>query len=260
MANEYIKSSTLQVTSGKLHIVSTLPVTAEAEDLVYIPNDGFYYYSSNQWTKLINLAADSVGNFIGEIIPSIGATGEDYLVCDGSTFNAATYPDLYNLLGTNVLPDYRECVLYGAGGDFGYNGPAPKSIVGHNHGHYNIRHTHDAGGNPYYCPPHEHYNMYHVNWPAYHNTSGGQEYNTRTGGFWPDPDHNNMGAGLHPYLDFRRASNAALKSTGTNWIANWNAASIKCGDLYTNSCSIGASGDGIFRGYTYYVKYKIRAK
>ena len=256
MANEYIKSSTLQVTGGKLHIVSILPVTAEAEDLVYIPNDGFYYYSSNQWTKLINLAADSVGNFIGEIIPSIGATGEDYLICDGSTFNASTYPDLYNLLGTNVLPDYRECVLYGAGGDFGYNGPLPKSIVGHNHGNTTHRHSHSV----VYCPPHEHYNMYHVNWPAYHNTSGGQEYNTRTGGFWPDPEHLNPSAGTHPYLNFARGPNNALKSAGTNWIANWNTATIHAGNLLTNVCSIASSGDGVFRGYTYYVKYKIRAK
>lgn len=256
MANEYIKSSTLQVTGGKLRIVSTLPVTAEAEDLVYIPNDGFYYYSSNQWTKLINLAADSVGNFIGEIIPSIGATGEDYLICDGSTFNAATYPDLYNLLGTNVLPDYRECVLYGAGGDFGYNGPLPKSVTGHDHGSLTHRHSHSV----VYCPAHEHYNMYHVNWPAYHNTSGGQEYNARTGGFWPDPEHlGNYTSGL-PYRDFTRGSNKALKSAGTNWIANWNTATIHAGTLLTNVCSIGASGDGIFRGYTYYVKYKIRAK
>lgn len=29
-----------------------------------------------------------------------------YLYCDGSTFNAATYPALYAYLGSNVLPDY----------------------------------------------------------------------------------------------------------------------------------------------------------
>ncbi|MBK8192233.1 MAG: tail fiber protein [Lewinellaceae bacterium] len=30
-----------------------------------------------------------------------------WLVCDSSTFDAATYPDLYAILGGNTLPDFR---------------------------------------------------------------------------------------------------------------------------------------------------------
>lgn len=37
-----------------------------------------------------------------------------YLYCDGSTFDKNAYPALYMYLGTNVLPDYRECVMVGA--------------------------------------------------------------------------------------------------------------------------------------------------
>ena len=37
-----------------------------------------------------------------------------YLYCDGSTFDQNVYPALYMYLGTNVLPDYRECVMVGA--------------------------------------------------------------------------------------------------------------------------------------------------
>lgn len=37
-----------------------------------------------------------------------------YLYCDGSTFDENAYPALYRYLGTNVLPDYRECVMVGA--------------------------------------------------------------------------------------------------------------------------------------------------
>lgn len=37
-----------------------------------------------------------------------------YLYCDGSTFDENKYPALYMYLGTNVLPDYRECVMVGA--------------------------------------------------------------------------------------------------------------------------------------------------
>lgn len=38
----------------------------------------------------------------------------NYLYCDGSTFDETQYPELYLYLGTNVLPDYRECVPVGA--------------------------------------------------------------------------------------------------------------------------------------------------
>jgi hypothetical protein len=38
----------------------------------------------------------------------------NYLYCDGSTFDETQYPELYLYLGTNVLPDYRECVQVGA--------------------------------------------------------------------------------------------------------------------------------------------------
>ena len=37
-----------------------------------------------------------------------------YLYCDGSTFDENAYPALYMYLGSNVLPDYRECVMVGA--------------------------------------------------------------------------------------------------------------------------------------------------
>jgi microcystin-dependent protein len=33
---------------------------------------------------------------------------ENYLILDGSTFDQAVYPDLYAVLGTNVLPDLRQ--------------------------------------------------------------------------------------------------------------------------------------------------------
>lgn len=37
-----------------------------------------------------------------------------YLYCDGSTFDENAYPALYMYLGSNILPDYRECVMVGA--------------------------------------------------------------------------------------------------------------------------------------------------
>lgn len=70
----------------------------------------------NGQKKIIPLTADTgtgapVGTLISQYkkIPMSG-----YLYCDGSTFDQNAYPALYMYLGTNVLPDYRECVMVGA--------------------------------------------------------------------------------------------------------------------------------------------------
>lgn len=66
--------------------------------------------------KIIPLTTDTgtgapVGTLISQYkkVPMSG-----YLYCDGSTFDQNAYPALYMYLGTNVLPDYRECVMVGA--------------------------------------------------------------------------------------------------------------------------------------------------
>jgi microcystin-dependent protein len=35
-------------------------------------------------------------------------------LCNGSTFNITTYPELYQVLGTNILPDLRNQFIRGA--------------------------------------------------------------------------------------------------------------------------------------------------
>ena len=66
--------------------------------------------------KIVPLTTDTgtgapVGTLISQYkkVPMSG-----YLYCDGSTFDENVYPALYMYLGTNVLPDYRECVMVGA--------------------------------------------------------------------------------------------------------------------------------------------------
>lgn len=55
------------------------------------------------------------GNPVGSLLTTYKKLQpRNYLYCDGSTFNASQYPALYLYLGTNVLPDYRECVMVGA--------------------------------------------------------------------------------------------------------------------------------------------------
>lgn len=50
-----------------------------------------------------------VGGFAG------GVPNDNWLECDGSTFDQYKYPALYTYLGTNVLPDYRNRFLEGVG-------------------------------------------------------------------------------------------------------------------------------------------------
>ena len=66
--------------------------------------------------KIVPLTSDTgtgapVGTLVSQYkkMPMSG-----YLYCDGSTFDENDYPALYMYLGTNVLPDYRECVMVGA--------------------------------------------------------------------------------------------------------------------------------------------------
>lgn len=65
------------------------------------------------WTKIggMEKCSASVGSLLQQYKkkPISG-----YLYCDGSTFDQNAYPALYMYLGTNVLPDYRECVMVGA--------------------------------------------------------------------------------------------------------------------------------------------------
>ena len=53
---------------------------------------------------------------IGTITMYLGSSAPDsWLLCDGGVFDRTVYTELYNILGTNVLPDLRECTTKGAG-------------------------------------------------------------------------------------------------------------------------------------------------
>jgi len=84
--------------------------------------------------------ADGQGVPIGCVIPIYGNTAPNssWLICDGSTFDAETYPALALYLGGNRLPDLRECVLVGAGqSDNDYDASANPNGI-HEHDVYNV--------------------------------------------------------------------------------------------------------------------------
>lgn len=70
----------------------------------------------NGQKKIIPLTSDTgTGAAVGTLISQYKKVPmSGYLYCDGSTFDENDYPALYMYLGTNVLPDYRECVMVGA--------------------------------------------------------------------------------------------------------------------------------------------------
>ena len=66
--------------------------------------------------KIVPLTTDTgTGAPVGTLVTQYKKVAmSGYLYCDGSTFDENNYPALYMYLGTNVLPDYRECVMVGA--------------------------------------------------------------------------------------------------------------------------------------------------
>ena len=66
--------------------------------------------------KILPLTTDTgTGAPVGTLVQQYKKVAiSGYLYCDGSTFDQNAYPALYMYLGTNVLPDYRECVMVGA--------------------------------------------------------------------------------------------------------------------------------------------------
>ena len=82
----------------------------------------FQVIEENGQKKIIPLTADAgSGNPVGTIIPMYKKSSPSgYLYCDGRDTTGTSeelsthYPLLYAYLGSNILPDYRECAIVGA--------------------------------------------------------------------------------------------------------------------------------------------------
>ena len=114
---KYIKQSNiLNPVDSKIKVFTSLPFTSAIEDneLFVVKNKALYKKSSNTFTVLLANATSSVVP-IGEIKAFYGNTiPNGWLECNGSQFSSSLYPSLYNFLGTNILPDFRECVPVGS--------------------------------------------------------------------------------------------------------------------------------------------------
>ena len=113
---KYIKNTNLVPIDNKIKIFSQLsnvPLDLDNE-VVLVEGQGIYQCNNSTITKIYNDGRNisdailgEIRMFYGNIIPS------GWLELNGSTFDVNAFPLLYNLLGTNIVPDYREMALRG---------------------------------------------------------------------------------------------------------------------------------------------------
>lgn len=144
---KYIKQNdTLSKVDSKIKIYPQLSCVPNnlSNEIVIVKNDGVYEANGSTKTQLVRSSGGSGGSwtlgeirmFYGDVIPA------GWLELDGSQFSQALYPDLYTFLGTDYLPDYRECVLRGGStpGVF-----SDDSLKTHNHTLSGGCHCHSTG-------------------------------------------------------------------------------------------------------------------
>jgi hypothetical protein len=116
--NFYVR---LSCSSGGLKIC---PPPGEAIDVGFDATDAFYRNLPQQIGDYKDYAGASVPVWIS------GCSVPPYLLCDGSTYSAVTYPFLNTILGTTTLPDSQARVRIPLGGSTGRVTTAGSGIDG----------------------------------------------------------------------------------------------------------------------------------
>lgn len=118
----YVKSNNVlykDTPLGKVYVSmpSDLSNISEGE-IVFIENSGVFQKMSNQLIPLVEGSSGVASNNVGELLVYPSSTNPDldhFLLCDGSTFDSSEYPELYTVLGTDVLPNFTNKYLRGDG-------------------------------------------------------------------------------------------------------------------------------------------------
>lgn len=97
--------------TGSSSFTVTLTTTAAGGQVICAPpNEGHDVYNtgSNMIFKSLHRVGEYI-DFIGSGLPNwvSGCTIPPYILCDGSGFSSATYPQLSAILGTSTVPDLR---------------------------------------------------------------------------------------------------------------------------------------------------------
>lgn len=149
--------------SAKLEVKSTtqgfLPprMTSAERNAISNPAIGLVVFDTNRnnlymytgiWTE-IGVPIGSIQAFMGTTIP------DGWMLCDGSTFDGTTYPELQNTLGSTTLPDLRGVFLRGLDDGRGFDtgrvlgSYQADELKSHNHSYLDVstnNEGHIAGG------------------------------------------------------------------------------------------------------------------
>ena len=148
---KYIKNTNLVPVDNKIKIysqVADIPQTLDNE-IVIVDGIGVFKCNGSNITKLYSDGRTASSAVVGEIRMFYGNTiPTGWLECNGSSFSATDYPELYSLLGSTALPDYRECALRGATSSIGTF--SNDSMGSHSHTTSNTAHTHSCSRSSHY--------------------------------------------------------------------------------------------------------------
>lgn len=108
--------------SGSGGVKGLVPATVAGDSSKFLRGDGTWAAASGLPVGAIIFSPN------GTILPG-------FLAAEGASFNAATYPDLFTFLGSNILPDLRDRVPRGTGTNAGAPGTTQEDAMqGHKHG------------------------------------------------------------------------------------------------------------------------------
>lgn len=142
---KYIKNTNLVPIDNKIKIFSQLSDVSQTLDneIVIVDGIGVFKCNGSNITKLYSDGRTATSAVVGEIRMFYGNTiPTGWLECNGSSFSSTDYPELYSLLGSTALPDYRECALRGATSSIGTF--SNDSMGSHSHTTSNTAHTHSC--------------------------------------------------------------------------------------------------------------------
>lgn len=143
---KYIKqNNTLSPIIPEMRVL-TATSDIQTNEIALVKNKGLYYKDAQNTLHTVvyhikggDTPIGTIKYFYGDTIPS------GYLECNGATFSASSYPELYDVLGTTTLPDFRECYAVGYGPTVGNTGNfSDDAIFPHQHIYSVSPHTHSA--------------------------------------------------------------------------------------------------------------------
>ena len=115
-------SNSIPIFTTESELLANVSVLEVNQIVSCIETKLLYRIIESSGVKILQALTANGGSPVGAISAYYGTTAPTgWLICDGTdttgTSNelSTAYPELYALLGSNVLPDLRECVLVGIG-------------------------------------------------------------------------------------------------------------------------------------------------